>query len=332
MLKIHNCSLEDYLSNADTDRIIVICDKKVLTLYKKRLSVLRTIAAVAGEKHKTLDTTTELYKNFIRLGVDRDSFIIGIGGGSVCDLAGFAASTFMRGIPFAFVPTTLLALVDASMGGKNGVNFLSYKNLIGTFNQPQFILHDFSFLKTLGQKDIMCGIAEVIKHSFIADPQLYDFLKNNISAVKKLEADALRRIVDDSVRIKMGVVERDERELGERRILNFGHTLGHAIENVLEVGHGLAVSKGMYFALKLSNAQSLLSEHETKEGIALLNSYGYKDFKIPKTKMKNIIDSITKDKKKSSGIINFVLLDRIGHAVVKKLDLKFIEEVLHDLC
>ena len=230
--------------------------------------------------------------------MDRDSFIIGVGGGSICDIVGFAASTFMRGIPFAFVPTTLLALVDASMGGKNGVNFLSYKNLIGTFNHPEFLIHDFSFLGTLSKKDVMCGITEVIKHAFIADVQLYDFVKNNTESVKKLEEVALHRIIDDFVRIKMGVVDRDEKEKGERRILNFGHTLGHAIENVLELSHGIAISKGMYFALKFSNQEKLLSDDEMNEAIELLNSYGYKDFKIPSVKMKKVLDALTKDKKK----------------------------------
>ena len=163
---------------------------------------------------------------------DRASFIVGIGGGIVCDVTGYAASTYLRGLKFGFVASTLLAQVDAAVGGKNGVNWEGYKNMIGVFNQPDFVICDPLLLRTLPRREVLSGMAEVVKHALIADAGLFSYLEENGSGVLDLRPEVMERLVCDSVRIKSSIVNRDEREKGERRLLNFGHTFGHALEKV----------------------------------------------------------------------------------------------------
>ena len=178
----------------------------------------------AGESAKTLDTAGRLYEELMALSVDRSGFIVAVGGGIVCDVAGFVASTYLRGIRFAFVASTLLAQVDASVGGKNGVNVGGYKNMVGVFNQPEFVICDPHLLGTLPQNEILCGAAEIIKHAAIADSALFGYLEENSHRLFDLDEAVVEKLVYDSVLIKSGVVNRDEKETGERRKLNFGHT------------------------------------------------------------------------------------------------------------
>jgi 3-dehydroquinate synthase len=212
-------------------RTIIITDKTVQGLYQDRFPDCPVIAMDQGEKIKTLETVKDLYGRLVELEADRSAFILAIGGGIVCDVAGFVASTYMRGIHFGFVSTTLLAQVDASVGGKNGVNFGGYKNMVGVFNQPEFVVCDLAMLKTLPVREILCGYAEIIKHGAIADARMLDFLETHRDAALDLDQAIVAFLVYRSVEIKAGVVTRDERERGERRKLNFGHTFGHAIES-----------------------------------------------------------------------------------------------------
>jgi 3-dehydroquinate synthase len=283
-----------------------------------------------GEISKTLATVERVYKAFLRNDVDRSTLVIAIGGGLVCDVAGYAASTYMRGLPFGFVPTTLLAQVDASIGGKNGVNFKAYKNLIGTFTQPHFVLCDFAFLKTLPKPELKNGFAEVIKTAAIGDAALFSFLETAWEAALALEPDVIERIVYGCVNVKSRIVSSDEREKGERRKLNFGHTFGHAFEKVNRLRHGEAVGIGMIAAARLSARRALLSKNDVGRIEALLRK-----FDLPvKTHVNadRVRDALRKDKKRANAEIFFVMLDGIGNAQVMPVAMHELDEVLHDLC
>lgn len=283
-----------------------------------------------GEESKTLATVEAVYEALLRNEVDRSSLIVGIGGGIVCDVAGFAASTYLRGLSFGFVPTTLLAQVDASVGGKNGVNLHGYKNLIGTFSQPSFVLCDPRLLLTLSREQLINGYAEVVKQAAIGDPHLFAFLEENWEEALTLEPEIMERVVHDSLRIKTALVSEDEKEAGERRKLNFGHTIGHGLEKVYHLRHGEAVSIGMAAAARLSMARGLLSAADIGRLEALLVRLGLPVRMAIDTV--SVIDALRKDKKREGELVHFVLLQEIGRAVVVPIGIEEIEGVLNDLC
>jgi 3-dehydroquinate synthase len=272
-----------------------------------------------GEKHKTLETVHEIYQQLIDLGIDRSGWIVGVGGGIVCDIAGFVAATYLRGVACAFVPTTLLAQADAAIGGKNGVNFQGFKNMIGTFLQPQFILSDPATLQTLPVTELANGLAEVVKHALIDDAAYFDYIENNFQKILNLDEDALRHVTLRSYQIKSDVVLCDEKEQNLRRILNFGHTFGHSIEKVAGISHGHAVSIGMEIALRLSLKYSSLSQNQHERVIRLL-----RNLNLPVSTSadpQKIVDALTADKKREDKEIHFVLLENIGRAVIKRIAL-----------
>jgi 3-dehydroquinate synthase len=259
---------------------------------------------------------------------DRSSFIVGIGGGIVCDIAGFIASTYLRGVRVGFVASTLLSQVDASVGGKNGVNFEGYKNMVGVFNQPEFVVCDMNLLKTLPEKEVLCGLAEVVKHAAIGDADLFSYLEKYYKRALQLDAEVIEKIVYDSVLIKSSIVNKDEKEEGERRKLNFGHTLGHALEKTTGAPHGEAVSAGMVVASALSEKRGYLSTEEKERIEALL-----KKFQLPTRVQldgKRVLDAVRKDKKREGEEINFVLLQGIGQAVVEKISMEELETVVSE--
>jgi 3-dehydroquinate synthase len=307
---------------------IIITDVNVGQLYPLGSTAGNVITIGTGEKIKTLDTVRDIYDHLVSSGVDRSAFIVGIGGGIVCDITGFAASTFLRGVRYGFVATTLLAQVDASVGGKNGVNFQGYKNMVGLFHQPEFVICDPDLLKTLPRKEIACGLAEIVKHAAIADADLFAYLEAHAEAILALERQAIEKLVRVSVRIKSSIVSRDETEKGERRLLNFGHTFGHAIEKVSGAVHGEAVSMGMVIASALSVKKGLLSVEEDRRLRAIL-----KNLNLPTrsaASRQKILDAITKDKKKAGDHIHFVLLDGIGSARVDQLTLEELKGALNE--
>ncbi|MBA3037475.1 MAG: 3-dehydroquinate synthase, partial [Desulfobacterium sp.] len=282
-----------------------------------------------GETVKTLDTAAYIYQNLLDMNAQRSTVLVGIGGGIVCDITGFVASTYLRGISFGFVSSTLLSQVDASVGGKNGVNFKGYKNMVGVFNQPAFVICDMNLLKTLPEKDLLCGFAEIVKHAAIEDAALFEYLENNYKKALSLDYNVIERLVYDSVVIKSSVVNRDEKEKGERRKLNFGHTLGHAIEKTTGIPHGEAVSLGMVFAASLSVKRGLLSSGEEKQISALL-----KNLKLPTTvdiDRKKVIEALNKDKKREGDGIHFVLLDGIGKAVIEEISISELHRALDNI-
>lgn len=312
------------------EKCILITDNNVRRLFPPEIASFNIIEIGQGEKSKTLNTLGNIFQQFLDFEIDRSSFIVGIGGGIVCDIAGFAAATYMRGLDFGFVPTSLLAQVDAAVGGKNGVNFKGYKNLVGTFNQPRFILCDLGLLAELPEKELLCGLAEIVKHALIKSPSLFDFLENNWQSFRAREKSALEKGVEESIRIKTEIVQADTLERGERRKLNFGHTLGHAVEKVDMLPHGEAVSIGMVLAAKISQARGLLTSEDITRIQAVLRNFGL-PIKIPGAAAQYFA-ALKKDKKRQGEFIHFVLLNKIGSAEVIKISFAELEEFFRDLC
>ena len=305
---------------------IIITDTNVQKHWGHYFPPGAVITIDTGEEIKTLDTVGSIYDQLLELGADRASFIVGIGGGIVCDVAGFVASTYMRGIRFGFVSTTLLSQVDASVGGKNGVNFGSYKNIVGVFSQPEFVICDQDLLATLPPREFQGGFAEIVKHGAIADDHLFSYLEHNWALALEHDPEVIEKVVYDSVIIKSTIVSRDATEQGERRKLNFGHTLGHAIEKVLQVPHGEAVSAGMVLASKFSEKKGYLQKHDTARLSSLLEK-----FRLPvrlEFNRQQVFEAIRKDKKREGDRLKFVFLTRIGKAVVEKIPIQEIVEVL----
>ena len=226
-------------------RIVVVSDVNIDRHYHSLLERFDHVLIGQGETNKTLITIDTIYKQFIELGVDRSCFVLGVGGGIVTDVAGFAAATYMRGVEFGFVSTTLLGQVDASVGGKNGVNVEGYKNMVGTFCQPKFVICDVNMLRTLSPRDFRTGLSEVVKSAVIADAELFNMLEKCDFSSLQRNTEMLEQIVYRAVKVKADIVERDERETGDRRKLNLGHTLAHAIEkSSSKMNHGEAVAVG----------------------------------------------------------------------------------------
>lgn len=313
-------NLADHLPDG---RTIIITDEKVRSLYHDQFPPVDVITIGCGEKNKTLATMASIYNQLIDLEADRSTFIVGIGGGIVGDVTGFAASTYMRGLRFGFVATTLLAQVDASVGGKNGVNIEGYKNMVGVFNQPDFVIADISLLNTLPKEEMASGLAEIVKHGCIASLDHFSYLEEHCDGVLNLDRNVLQRLVHDSIQIKASVVNQDERETGERRKLNFGHTLGHAFERTLGVSHGAAVSAGMVAATRFSVSKSLAGSDTLDRIQSLLDRLN-----LPTSLDCDpgvVFDALKKDKKRLRRQLHFVLLSTLGRATVELISLKELE-------
>lgn len=314
--------LQDLQARIQTQNLILISDETVVGLYGHLFPKGPIISISPGEAFKTLEGATRVYRELIACQADRSTLLIGIGGGIVCDLTGFVASTYMRGIRFVFAPTTLLAQVDASVGGKNGVNLNGYKNMVGVFNQPELVLCDLDFLSSLPLKEIGCGLAEIVKHAAIADSRLFVFLENNTRELLNLDRFALERVVADSVRIKSAVVNTDEKETGARRALNFGHTFGHALEKLAGLPHGQAVSLGMVMAAGISVKRGLLTEKELSRLTRLLQAFELPTRLAPfGLSCRDLLETMFKDKKREGDSLHLVLLEGLGRAVVQPTSL-----------
>lgn len=280
-----------------------------------------------GEEHKNFAWLTFLYDRMIDAGLERNSAVVALGGGVVGDMAGFAASTYLRGVPFVQVPTTLLAQVDSSVGGKTGVNHVAGKNLIGTFYQPRFVLIDIDTLRTLPRREFLAGLTEVIKYGVILDAELFALIERELKAILALDAEVLTEVIRVCCTLKAMVVTEDEREADYRAILNFGHTAGHAIEALTEYKrylHGEAVSIGMAFAARLSHARGYASA-EVVERVVQLLKRAQLPVDMPKDLGgKPLALAIKADKKASGDKIRFVCIDDIGQT---RFDLMTAEEI-----
>ena len=318
--------LENLKNYLPVNRPIIITDTNVQKHWGHYFPPGAVITIDTGEGVKTLDTVGVLYAKLLELDADRASFVVGIGGGIVCDIAGFVASTYMRGVRFGFVSTTLLSQVDASVGGKNGVNFGGYKNIAGVFSQPEFVICDQNLLQTLPPREFRCGFAEIVKHGAIADDHLFAYLEQNWARALAHDPEVIEKVVHDSVIIKSTIVNRDATEQGERRKLNFGHTLGHAIEKVLQVPHGEAVSAGMVLASKLSEKKGYVQIEDTTRLSRLLEN-----FKLPvrfEYNRQQVFEAIGKDKKREGDRLKFVLLKKIGEVVVQDISIQEIADLM----
>jgi len=309
---------------------VFITDQNVFSLVKGLIPQERTVILEAGERNKTLNGIKKIYSKFLQLGVDRSWTAIGLGGGVVSDLTGFTASTYMRGIDFILVPTTLLSQTDASIGGKNGVNFDRHKNIIGTFAQPKSILLDFNFLHTLSQEEILCGAAEIIKHALIASPALFCKIEKMWHRLLSLDKKIVKRVVFESIQIKSSIVKKDAKEKNERRKLNFGHTLGHALEMTEGLSHGRAVGTGMAFATKMSEKKGMLTKKESSRIIDFLQKINLNH--PVSSPWHSIFRTVRKDKKKEREDLHFVFLKSIGKTEVQKISFNQLKEYIYDLC
>jgi 3-dehydroquinate synthase len=280
-----------------------------------------TTVVPSGETSKSIGELGRLWRAVVRKGCDRDSSIVALGGGVVGDLAGFTAATVLRGIEVIQVPTTLLAMVDASVGGKTGINLPEGKNLVGSFHQPSAVVMDLDVLSTLPRREARAGWAEVIKTSLIRDASLLEVLEKKKSKLLALEKSALGPVIETCVRIKADVVARDDRELGPRRILNFGHTLAHGLEAVTRYGrllHGEAVAIGMVFAAELGEALGRTEPGTARRVESLLAAYGLptRPERILRPSARRLIEAMSRDKKMGPRGIRWVFLERVGEAIV----------------
>jgi 3-dehydroquinate synthase len=263
------------------------------------------------------------------MGADRTTFILGIGGGLTTDVAGYVASTYLRGVRFGFVSTTLLGQVDASIGGKNGVNLDGYKNMIGVIRQPEFIWCDYSMLDTLPDREYRSGLAEVIKYGAIKDRNFLDLLDEKMGALINRDPDLLEEVILRCASIKAEIVQRDEKEGGERRLLNFGHTIGHAVERIEGLMHGEAISIGMVLASRISSILYQFPDDQAERLKSIISKAG-----LPvglNFDKERIYDSIRKDKKKAGKQLHFIFLEHLGKAFTDTLDFNKLNNLLDDL-
>jgi 3-dehydroquinate synthase len=256
----------------DPGKTVLVTDRLIRRIHGAAFPACPVIEVERGEAAKSLASLEALYGRFLDLGLGRDGLVLAVGGGAISDLAGFAASTWLRGVDFGFAPTTLLAMVDASVGGKNGLDFRGVKNLVGSFSQPRFVRMDVSLLASLSDIEFASGMAEAIKHAVIAGGHYFALIES--AAGISDSAEALERIVAGSVEIKAGVVERDERESGERRKLNLGHTVGHGIETATGLPHGHCVAAGLATACRLAVSLGRLDGAELARITRLLAAWG----------------------------------------------------------
>lgn len=289
------------------------------------------IFAPSGEKGKTIDTVIYIWNQFQKLGLDRKALVINLGGGVICDMGGFAASTYLRGVDFLQVPTTILAQVDASVGGKTGINFNNIKNYIGAFQQPIGVVIDVNTLATLSERVYTQGFAEIIKHGLIADRVYFDFVTSK--KLKDFNTSELTQMLAKSNEIKARIVEEDQKERGVRKIVNFGHTIGHAIESLsFETDkpylHGEAVLLGMIVETKISELAGLLKTEDAAIIYERLSGLGL-PVSVSNIKKEDIIKKLKTDKKVVKGEINWTLLNSIGSAVInQKVEDKIVEKAL----
>ena len=283
-----------------------------------------------GEAYKDWGSVSAILEKLASMGADRKSVVIALGGGVVGDLAGFAAAIYMRGIRFIQVPTTLLAMVDSSVGGKTGMNMTAGKNLVGTFHQPEAVIADSDFLRTLPEREIGAGIAEIIKHGVLADKTYFEELERDMEKLRALDPETVAKVVGRSCEIKAGVVSRDEKEKGERAKLNLGHTFGHAIEKLTGYGtwlHGEAVAVGTVLAAVTAEKQGKINCGDVKRIQDLIHRAGL-PVRIAGISASKAIEAMKGDKKSTKGVPHFILPVAIGTTVIEEVPEGLIKEAL----
>lgn len=319
-------NIESYLPDA---QVVLVTDENVYSHYASFVNEFVHIVIPAGEVVKSWQTVEYIVGKLLDKKADRHTFLLGFGGGVITDIVGFVAAIYMRGIRFGFVATSLLAQVDASLGGKNGINFHSYKNMLGTFNSPDFVICDANLLKTLPTKELRSGFGEIIKHSLIQDIGLFRYLEKNTIELLNLNAEKMEYVIEKAIGVKAKIVQADWQEQGERKKLNFGHTLGHAVENNTSLTHGEAVAVGMFWAARWSVERGYLQEGKLLQIRDVLVNFG-----LPVRH--NVADEILmeyigKDKKKKGSSIDFVFLKELGEAEIIALPMQEIIKIVKEL-
>jgi 3-dehydroquinate synthase len=308
----------------DRNNSIIITDENVFRHHPKKFIGWNCIVLKPGEEYKVQATIDAIIEQLVQMQADRKTTLIGVGGGVVTDMTGYVASVYMRGLQFGFIPTTLLAMVDASIGGKNGIDLGVYKNMVGTIRQPSFLLHDMSFLESLPQAEWENGFAEIIKHACIKDAAMFRQLDANGISVYQSKKKMMAELVKRNALIKIKVVQQDEFEKGDRKLLNFGHTLGHALENQYELSHGQAISIGMTYACHIS--EQLAGFANTEKVVRLLEKYHLPTYaSFDKDKAINVVKM---DKKRVKKEMNYILLEKIGKGIIKTIPLKELQKII----
>jgi len=297
--------------------VVIVTDENVRKIYGDKFPAVPVLTVSPGEASKKLKVIEDLAEKLLDAGIDRSGFILAVGGGVVCDLAGFLASIYMRGIRCGYISTSLLSQVDASTGGKNGVNLGGTKNMLGNIRQPEFVICDPAMLITLPEEEYLSGLAELIKTAVIGDKDLFNLIEKSYTEIMERDCDLLTVLVLKSVSFKAKVVTEDERENGLRRILNFGHTYGHAVEMQKSVKHGFAVASGMEIATDFSFEKGFIRSSEKERIINLLSKFRLLEkHDISDDQIEKLI---AHDKKRTGSDINFVFTEGIGKATVKKI-------------
>jgi 3-dehydroquinate synthase len=312
-----------------TGKIIIITDEQVYAAHRDKMMARPCIVLQPGEAHKTQATADYVIAQLIAQQADRATTLVGVGGGVITDLTGYVASIYMRGIPFGFVPTSILAMVDAAIGGKNGVDVGMYKNLVGTIRQPQFLWYDVALLQSLPDVQWINGFAEIIKHACIKDAALFDLLERHTLTDFKQDAELLAALIRRNIDLKCSIVAQDEWEKGDRKLLNFGHTIGHAIENAQGLLHGFAVSLGMVAACRIAEEINNFHSAEKERVIALLQRYGLPvELRIDKAAVAHMV---MMDKKRTAHRISFILPATIGHAEIVPISTEQFQDLLEQI-
>lgn len=311
--------------NIKNRRIMVVSDMNVGTIYTQGIvdllrdycKEIQSFIFNAGEKNKNLDVVRSLYEALIVNEFDRGDMLVALGGGVVGDLTGFAAATYLRGIDFVQIPTSLLAQADSSIGGKTGVDFSSYKNMVGAFHMPKLVYINVSTLNSLPNREFVSGMGEIIKYGMIRDADYFRWLMQHTRDIKAKDTETLLEMIRVSCNIKREIVEKDPKEKGDRALLNLGHTIGHAIEKTLnfELLHGECVAMGLIFSSKLSEQKGLISYEEYEEICDLITAFEFPDFPED-LNIKKVIKATKNDKKRASGQIKFIVLKKIGEACI----------------
>lgn len=322
-------SLANELAEFDPANVIIITDENVDRYHADIFTPYKKIILSPGEKSKSQKTIDSILLQMLEWECDRNTVVAGCGGGVVTDIAGYVASIYKRGVKLLLSPTSLLAMVDAAIGGKNGINLEGYKNMVGTVYQPTKIVYDFSLLRSLPEEEWQNGFAETIKHACIKDKALFAFLEGRDLEHFMQDKAALSDLVEKNVAIKSAVIENDELETGERKLLNFGHTTGHAIENVYGISHGNAISIGMAIACKFSEEMNGFWSEDKDKVISLLKKYGLPvQMDLDKEK---IWEAMIKDKKRDKDTMHFILLNKIGEGAMRPISLVQLHSMIKKL-
>ncbi len=308
-------------------RVVVITDSNIDRCHHSLVATYDHIVIGLGEQSKSLVTVERLYRALIDKGVDRNTFLLGIGGGIVTDITGFVASTYMRGLEFGFVSTTLLGQVDAALGGKNGVNIGGYKNMVGTFSHPRFVVCDMTLLATLSDREFRAGLAEVVKSAIIGSEALFEVLESVEFETLRANPLLLSKIVEAAQSVKISVVSADQREKGLRRVLNLGHTVAHAIEKSSpRYNHGEAVAVGLSVVAKVAVGANLMEMAVAEQIEKLLQRLGF-DVALPIT-ISQLLKAMRKDKKRDGDMLHLILPQQVGRVQDCLLSFEQIEAML----